>query len=75
MSPSDDDRLAEVLATVKSSPVLVVGDTERFARRGGTIGFLMERKKVVFEINEGAAKGAGLTISSQLLKLARNVIE
>ncbi len=75
ISPKAEGRIAEVLAAIKDSPVLVVGDTERFIRRGGTIGFLMERNKVVFEINTRAAKGAGLKISSQILTLARNVIE
>ena len=75
ISSADNHRMAEITAAVKGSPVLVVGDAERFARRGGTIGFLAERNRVAFEINAGAAKGAGLTVSSQLLKLARTVIE
>lgn len=75
ISAADNQRMAEIIAAVKGSPVLVVGDAERFARRGGIIGFLTERNRVAFEINAGAAKGAGLTVSSQLLKLARTVIE
>jgi len=73
ISPADDDRMDEILLSLKGHSTLVVGDTERFVRRGGMIGFLMERNRVVFEINENSAKRAGLQISSQLLKLARTV--
>jgi len=73
IGPAEEDRMDELLLSLKGRPTLVVGDTERFARRGGMIGFLMERNKVVFEINEGVAKRAGLAVSSQLLKLARTV--
>lgn len=73
ISPTEEDRLDAILLPLKGHPTLVVGDTERFARRGGMIGFLMERNKVVFEVNENAAKRAGLLVSSQLLKLARTV--
>jgi len=67
------DRTDELLQSLKGRPTLVVGETERFVWRGGMIGFLMERNKVIFEINEGVARKAGLQISSQLLKLARTV--
>lgn len=73
ISTAEEDRMDEILVSLKGHATLVAGDAERFARRGGMIGFLMERNKVVFEINENAAKKAGLQISSQLLKLARTV--
>jgi hypothetical protein len=73
ISPTETDRMDEILVSLKGRPTLVVGDTERFARRGGMIGFIMERNKVVFEVNEKTSKQAGLQVSSQLLKLARTV--
>ena len=73
IGPTEEDRLDELLLSLKGSTTLVVGDMERFARRGGMIGFLMERNKVVFEINDSAAKRAGLELSSQLLKMARTL--
>lgn len=66
-------RMEGLLSALAGAPVLLVGDSERFVRRGGMIGFILERNKVVFEINEGAAKRTGLVVSSQLLKLARTV--
>lgn len=73
IGPMQEDRADRILSSLKGAPVLLTGDVDRFVRRGGMIGFFMERHKVVFEINENAAKNAGLRISSQLLKLARTV--
>jgi hypothetical protein len=50
--------------------VLTVSDSPGFCRRGGMIEFIVEGNRVRFEINLAAAQRAGLTLSSQLLKLA-----
>jgi hypothetical protein len=67
-------QLPTVLAMVKASPVLVVGESERFAQDGGMIGFCLEENKICFEINLEAAEHAKLKISSRLLALAKTVI-
>lgn len=59
-----------ILDRVKDKPVLTVADTEGFCEAGGGIKFLIAGNKVRFEINQSAAKRAGLKVSSQLLKLA-----
>jgi hypothetical protein len=56
-------------------PILTVGETEHFIETGGIINFLMEDNKVRFEINDVAAKKSKLKISSQLLRLAKRVVE
>lgn len=73
VAPSEGARLDAVLAAVKDAPVLTVGDVERFAQRGGMIGFTLESQKVRFNINPAPASASGLKISSQLLKLAKIV--
>jgi hypothetical protein len=60
-----------VLASVKESPTLTIGEIDRFGEQGGIINFYIEEKKVRFEINLDAAEKARLKISSQLLSLAR----
>jgi hypothetical protein len=70
VSRSERARMDEIIATLRGAPVLLVGEVERFARRGGMINFIEVDQKIRFEINEEAAKQAGLRISSQLLKLA-----
>lgn len=70
VSKADASVVNEVLSSLRGSPVLLVGEQARFARDGGMINFVEVDSKVRFEINEAAAKAAGLKISSQLLKLA-----
>ncbi|MCP4614079.1 MAG: YfiR family protein [Planctomycetes bacterium] len=65
----------KIIKTLKDSPVLTVGETDDFLESGGMINFLIEDKKVRFEINNTAAKQAKLKISSKLLRLARRVIK
>jgi hypothetical protein len=53
--------------------VLTVADADGFARSGGMVAFVRENNKLRFEINESAAKQAGLSVSSRLLSVARQV--
>ena len=66
--------ISQIIKALKGSPVLTVGETAGFLESGGIINFLMEDKKVRFEINNIAAKEAKLKIRSKLLRLAKRVI-
>ncbi len=70
---SEKSRLPEIFGKLKESKVLTVSEIDGFASHGGIINFISERNKVRFEINPDAARRTGLTISSELLKLARLV--
>jgi YfiR/HmsC-like len=63
--------LAEVSAALNGVAVLTVSELDRFTDSGGMIRFVVESNKVRFEINDAAARAAGLTISSKLLNLAK----
>jgi len=67
--------LSQIIKALKGSPVLTVGETAGFLEFGGIINFLMEDKKVRFEINVTAAKKNKLKISSKLLRLAKRVVK
>jgi uncharacterized protein DUF4154 len=66
-------RLAEIFESLKHSSVLLVGESDGFAERGGCIQFYLEDNKVRFSINVDAVQRARLTVSSKLLALARIV--
>jgi len=70
ISASKQHLLEKKLAALAGAPVLTIGDTEQFASRGGMIELYLDDNTVRFKINRRAAKDAGLTISSHLLKLA-----
>ena len=70
IAKSERGRIAEHIAGLQGASILTVGETEQFTRQGGTIGFKMAGENLRFEINSGAARRAGLELSSRLLKLA-----
>ena len=53
--------------------VLTVGEGESFIRDGGMIAFVIENRRVRFEINQAVAENAGLKLSSKLLSVAKQV--
>lgn len=73
ISTSETSRLPEVLADLDKSRVLTVSDIPQFSQRGGMIQFVFDRNRVRFEINVTNAEDAGLSLSSELLKVAVRV--
>lgn len=73
VSTSERSHLPQILEALQGSSVLTVGEMVGFARGGGIICFTEQGNNLAFEINQGAAARSRLTISSQLLKLAKNV--
>jgi hypothetical protein len=53
--------------------ILTVGEEDAFLRDGGQIAFVVEKRRVRFDINHKAATLAGLKLSSKLLSVARSV--
>lgn len=67
---SDQARIIESLG----SGVLTVGEGDRFIREGGMIAFVVNNRRVRFEINQAAAEKGALKLSSKLLSVARAVV-
>lgn len=62
-----------MLARVAGRRVLTVSDVERFTELGGMIELYIEGDRMRFAVNLPATRASGLTLSSQLLSLARIV--
>jgi hypothetical protein len=73
ISSSEDERLQEILLSIENLPVLTVSDAPHFVEQGGMIQFVLQQGKVRFEVNLAVCARAGLTLSSDLLKLATRV--
>jgi uncharacterized protein DUF4154 len=73
ISSSETDRLGKILEELQSKPILTVSDIANFCDRGGMIQFELKDEKVRFAVNMTAAEKAGLTLSSQLVKVATSV--
>ena len=63
----------KLLAALKGTSTLTVGETKGFADLGGVINLTLEENKLRFEINLDAATQTKLKISSKLLALAKIV--
>jgi hypothetical protein len=74
ISRSEEAHLPALLAALGSSESLTVSDIPRFLKRGGMIEFVPEGSRVRFGINLDSALRSRLRVSSELLKVAKNVI-
>ena len=63
-------RTPALLDAASAPGLLTIGETRSFTGQGGIVSLIKVGGKVKFEINETAARRAGLTISAQLLRLA-----
>jgi hypothetical protein len=70
LSRSEADRLDRVVSALAGKPILTVSDVNLAARRGFMVRFLTESNRIRLRVNLDAAKRAGITISSKLLRSA-----
>jgi hypothetical protein len=70
ISASEQGRFPQILAALRGKHILTVSESDRFLPDGGMINFIIADRKVRFQINNQAARQAGLMISSDLLSLA-----
>jgi hypothetical protein len=72
---SEQKNLKKIIDLLKDHSVLTVADMQGFLESGGIVNFVIEENKVGFEINIAAAEHAKLKIRSQLLRLAKRIVE
>jgi hypothetical protein len=70
---SESSQLPAIIGAIGTAPVLTVSDMPDFVRHGGIIEFVPDGNRVKFEINLASARQSGLSLSSDLLKVARVV--
>jgi len=73
ISHAEQSRLKDIFAELEGHPVLLVASLPDFAGDGGMIGFVLDKHRIIFEINREALAQAELKASAKLLKLARIV--
>lgn len=64
-----------VLETLRGLPTLIVADSPGAVRKGVMLNMTLTQSRVTFEANLGAARSAGLVLSSKLLRLATEVVQ
>jgi hypothetical protein len=74
IASSERHRLQTLLPEAHSRGILTVSDMRDFARMGGIINLLTVDNRLTFDLNRSAASKASISLGSQLLKLAHDVI-
>lgn len=69
------ERVPDLFRGAAGGPILVVGDADGTLNLGGMVEFVPVNDSIRFDINMVAFRQAQLTVSSQVLKLARQVRE
>lgn len=64
---------ARSIVSSLSDGILTVGEGDNFIREGGMIAFVIDNRRVRFDVNLAAAERNGLKVSSRLLTVARTV--
>ena len=68
------DKLKEIIEATKNKPILLISDSDGFAKLGVHINlFISTTGTIRFEINPEAAKNSGLSISYLLISMAKIV--
>jgi len=73
ISQSERERFTQIVSRLRGSSVLTVSELPGFVDTGGMIEFLIEEGKARFYINAATTEGAGLKLSSRLLRVAKEV--
>jgi hypothetical protein len=73
VSASESGRLKDIFPAIEKMNVLTVSDIPGFSEHGGMIQFVAQRDKIRFEVNLSNIERAGLSLSSELLKVAVTV--
>ncbi len=71
---TEEARISAVLRWVDKQAILTVSDSENFTREGGAIALIRNDGRLQFDVNNDAIGRANLKASSQMLRLARQII-
>jgi hypothetical protein len=70
---SEASRFDAALPALSGRPILTVAESKTLFDQGGAILLVVDNSRVRFDVNVRAIEKAGLTVSSKLLRVARNV--
>jgi hypothetical protein len=74
ISESEASHLDAILLALRHQGCLTVSNIPRFADRGGMIEFLRQDDRIRFKVNVAPMVEGGVSVSSELLKVATKVI-
>lgn len=72
---SNPKMLSNILQHLNDYPILTISDSPFFIGYGGILNISLVNRRITFSVNLAQARAVGLDISSNLLKLATEVIK
>jgi hypothetical protein len=73
VSEAEERRTGEILARLRKTHTLTVGENPGFPRAGGMINFAIQDNKIKLEMNLDATTRSGLKVNSKLIAVSRLV--
>lgn len=73
LAQSEERRISTLIHAAANNAILTVSDIEGFVDAGGMIGLVVADDRVQFDVNLTPAHQVNLKLSSQMLRLARNI--
>lgn len=73
ISASETDSLAVLADSARTAGVMTIADVKGAARKGVILELCVDERRIAFEFNGAAARAAGISLSSKVLRLARAV--
>jgi len=70
---SERDNAMGILKQLEGQPILTVTDSPELFHMGAIVGLFLENRRLSFDVNYQVAQSASLSMSSKLLRVARNV--
>lgn len=70
---SERDNALSILKQLEGLPILTVTDSPEMFQMGAIVGLFLENRRLSFDVNYQIAQNASLSMSSKLLRVARNV--
>lgn len=70
---AESERLGALLAPLAARPVLTVAENDAAPPARPMLRLALDQGRLSFDVNQTAARAAGLSFSAKLLRLARNV--
>lgn len=75
VSRSAAKRYSKVLEAVKNSMTLTIGEDPEFLKAGGMVSLQAGQSGLQFDVNLDAVRDSHLKLSSQMLSLARHIVQ
>jgi hypothetical protein len=75
ISNSEEIYFRPILNKLANKPILTISNSELFIHANGMVALTYSNDKLRFDINKKTIEASGMKVSSQILRLARKVID